>query len=118
MHKVEVMEKLLDSQKNNDNPQQQAVYDLLRRTVNFAAQVRATPLQSFVAMEDQFRRAVDGWAVPSKANEIGTMAYGFDPGPKVKTQVYYIVCLQGSRTARWPWVNAASGMEIRRESRG
>jgi len=92
MHNVEVIDKLLDSQKDNADPQQQAVSDLLRRMVKFAAQVKASQSQLFVAIENQFRVAADGWAVPSKANEIGTMAYGVDPGLKGKTQVYYIVC--------------------------
>jgi hypothetical protein len=91
MPNVELLDKLFDSQKTNADPKQQAVHDLLRRTVNFAAQVKATQSQSFVALENKFR-STDGWAVPSQANEIGTMAYGPDPGSQGKTQVYYIVC--------------------------
>ena len=112
---MELLSKLLASQKNNPDPQQQVAHDLLRRTVNFAAQVKATQSQSFVAMDNRFQ-FFDVWSVPSKADEIGTMALWGDPETEDETRVYYIVCHQRSPVVHWRWFNAALGMEIRRES--
>lgn len=90
---MELLDNLLASQKNNPDPQQQATHDLLRRTANFAAQVKATQSQHFVAMENKFQIS-ESWAVPSKADEIGTMALWGDLPTQDETRVYYIVCQQ------------------------
>ena len=109
---VEASNKLLASQKNNPDPQQQVAYDLLDRTVKFDERVKATQSQSFVAMDNKFQ-FFDSWSVPSKADEIGTMALR---GIEDETCVYYIVCHQRSPVVHWRWFNAALGMEIRQES--
>lgn len=112
---MELLDKLLASQENNPDPQQQAAHDLLRRTVKFAARVKATQSQSFVAMDNKFQFS-DNWSVPSKADEIGTMALWDDPVTKDETRLYYIVCHQRLPVAHWRWFNATLGMEIRRKS--
>lgn len=87
---MQTLDKLLASQKDNPDPQQQAAHDLLKRTANFAAQVKAIQPRPFVAMKNKFQ-FFDRWSVPGKEEEIGTMALWADSPNQNETRVYYIV---------------------------
>jgi hypothetical protein len=97
---MERLEQLLASQKNNPDPQQQTAYDLLKRTAQFAASVRATRSQDFVPLQEEDFQFSDqpGWAVPDSASQLGTMALRDHNPTQDKTQVYYIVSHLGGHT--------------------
>ena len=94
---METLDKLLASQKDNPDPQQQAAHDLLKRTAIFAAQVKAIQPQPFAGIENRFQ-FLGRWSVRGKEEEIGTMALWADSPNQNETRVYYIVRCSGSQS--------------------